>query len=88
MCAQKACLLLAHDNKKLKKEKSKFFSFTKQKNCMVCFLYTEILFQVMTNLALERNLFLFEICFDTLGSQLSEFVPDSFGFHVLFYTAF
>lgn len=72
----------------MKKKKSKFFSFNKHENSMVCFLYTEILFQVMTNLALERNRFLFEICFDTLGSQLSEFVPDSFGFHVLFYTVF
>lgn len=59
---------------------------TKKEHCTVRFLYTEIVFQVMTNLALESNLFLFEICFDTLGSHLLEFVPDSSGFHVLFYT--
>jgi len=40
----------------------------------------------MTNLALESHLFRLEICLDTLGSQVSEFVPDSFFFYALFYT--
>lgn len=38
----------------------------------------------MKNLALESNLFPLEICLDILGRQLSEFVPGSFGFHVVF----
>lgn len=38
----------------------------------------------MKNLALESNLFPLEICLDILVSQLSESVPGSFGFHVLF----
>lgn len=78
------CYFLAHVNKKYKINRTQDYShLPNRKNCTVCFLYTEILLQVMTNLALESNLFILEICFDTLGSQLSGFVPDNFGFYVV-----
>lgn len=85
MCVKKACLLLAYGNKRYQANKSQdikisliYQTGTLHSMFLLCWN------TVPTYEKFGFYLFPLEICLDILGRQLSEFVPGSFGHHVLF----